>query len=604
MSSTKGRFYFTAEHAPSSLLTPEIERHGLLISDQQLPDLLALRARDANSPVSQELFTQSQDGTVARRLQTIGAIGFPMLRMSPDGHYLLVRTLVTGGPPASWNEYSGRFLRKQLWLEDATRHVRNKEPYFVFQYELIDPDSDTSQRLIDAPAGSVEIPTDAAWSADSKSVVVAGTYLPLDVASVQERRRRTAQRYVVEVNVPDGNLHVIANGAFKLRPWNGNRERLTLETSAEYSTVDVGGELVSFENKAGEWKRVKEADGRRDVGSAIRVFISEDANTPPRVVAERVADGQTTELLNLNPTFDRLQIGRVEAIRFTASGGRVVHAGLYWPRTKPPGKKYPLVIQTHGWNPRRFWASGPYPSGFAAQPLASCGIVVAQLEEDLSKLGTQAEVEEESADYEGVVKYLNGRGIVDTNRVGVIGFSRTSLGVKYALTHSAIHFAAATIADGTDMGYFQYVMFLNSLRAGSFDIEQFNGGVPFYGASTSWSRRSLDDNFQRVVTPVRLEAYSPVTLSLPWEWFVGLSRLHKPVELVYIPDGAHVLVKPWNRLASQQGNVDWFRFWLQDHEDPDPAKAEQYKRWRELRKLEVARDAERVKKTREPATAY
>ena len=29
-----------------------------------------------------------------------------------------------------------------------------------------------------------------------------------------------------------------------------------------------------------------------------------------------------------------------------------------------------------------------------------------------------------------------------------------------------------------------------------------------------------------------------------------------------------------------QGMVDWFRFWLQESEDPDPAKAEQYERWR------------------------
>jgi len=32
--------------------------------------------------------------------------------------------------------------------------------------------------------------------------------------------------------------------------------------------------------------------------------------------------------------------------------------------------------------------------------------------------------------------------------------------------------------------------------------------------------------------------------------------------------------------------VDWFRFWLKEEEDPDPGKAEQYARWRELRKLQ------------------
>jgi hypothetical protein len=78
---------------------------------------------------------------------------------------------------------------------------------------------------------------------------------------------------------------------------------------------------------------------------------------------------------------------------------------------------------------------------------------------------------------------------------------------------------------------------------------------------------------------------SPIFLGV-WEWFAGLSRLGKPVEVIYIPDGDHVLVKPRDRLTSQQGNVDWFCFWLQGHEDPDPAKAEQYVRWRELRKLQ------------------
>lgn len=33
-------------------------------------------------------------------------------------------------------------------------------------------------------------------------------------------------------------------------------------------------------------------------------------------------------------------------------------------------------------------------------------------------------------------------------------------------------------------------------------------------------------------------------------------------------------------------DLDWFRLWLQDYEDPDPAKAAQYMRWRELRKLQ------------------
>ena len=48
----------------------------------------------------------------------------------------------------------------------------------------------------------------------------------------------------------------------------------------------------------------------------------------------------------------------------------------------------------------------------------------------------------------------------------------------------------------------------------------------------------------------------------------------------------HVLTNPAVRMASQGGSVDWFRFWLKDDEDPNPAKAEQYARWRKLRELQ------------------
>ena len=42
------------------------------------------------------------------------------------------------------------------------------------------------------------------------------------------------------------------------------------------------------------------------------------------------------------------------------------------------------------------------------------------------------------------------------------------------------------------------------------------------------------------------------------------------------------------------GSAAWFRFWLQDYEDPDPAKAEQYARWRELRRMHEAIDKKAV----------
>ncbi len=68
--------------------------------------------------------------------------------------------------------------------------------------------------------------------------------------------------------------------------------------------------------------------------------------------------------------------------------------------------------------------------------------------------------------------------------------------------------------------------------------------------------------------------------------------------MVYLPEAEHVLVRPWERMVSQGGDVDWFDFWLNGHEDPDPAKAEQYARWRKLRKLQE----ENERKAASPST--
>jgi hypothetical protein len=59
------------------------------------------------------------------------------------------------------------------------------------------------------------------------------------------------------------------------------------------------------------------------------------------------------------------------------------------------------------------------------------------------------------------------------------------------------------------------------------------------------------------------------------------------VELVVLNTYEHVLTNPAVRIASQSGSVEWFRFWLQNYEDPDPTKAGQYNRWRELRRLQI-----------------
>ncbi len=230
---------------------------------------------------------------------------------------------------------------------------------------------------------------------------------------------------------------------------------------------------------------------------------------------------------------------------------------------------------------------GPFTTAFAAQALAGKGFFVLQDDgPDWHIWVTSKEAPRAMASYEGAIDYLDRRGLVDRNRVGITGFSRTYWYVTYTLTHSKYHFAAAALADGVDYSYFQYMAFSNVLPGMAGEFEQVYGGPPYGRSLSRWLKQSPAFLMDKIETPVRIQTLRPVSVLSDWPWYSGLSRLGKPVEMIYIPEGTHVLEKPWDRMISQQGNVDWFCFWLKGEEDPDPGKAEQYKRWRELRKLQ------------------
>lgn len=179
--------------------------------------------------------------------------------------------------------------------------------------------------------------------------------------------------------------------------------------------------------------------------------------------------------------------------------------------------------------------------------------------------------------YEGAIDYLDARGLIDRNKIGIIGFSRTVLHVVYTLTHSNYSFAAATLADGFDGGYMGYMLW------GGADYPAVNGGFPSGAAMQSWVRNSAGFNLENFRAPVRIEYYGRWGALGGWSLYSGLSLLEKPVDFLWLPFGAHLLVRPWDRMASQQGNVDWFRFWLQGYEDIGSEKRGQYIRWNGLR---------------------
>lgn len=494
------------------------------------------------------------------------------ISLSPGGKYVLFDVLVRKVPP-EWKGYEDPIIHAEAVAS------RNRGP-FSWLSQLLVADTATGQ-VRPIMNGTIDLTLGAsAWSPNGDSVAVSGAFLPLDVSDPAELQERKAHSFVIEVNLPNCNFTKISDRQLIVANWSPETNELSLRPPQRNRERGL-----LFYRKVG--KTWAQEPGRKEQKSQTspEVTLEQGINSPPEIFVSDPAHQKKELFWELNPQFRDLQFGKVERVTWLAKDGHEVEGGLYYPPDYKDGTRYPVVLQTHGFSKEQFWINGPWNSAFAAQPLAARDILVLQIGSatekgsDARAWRTPAEAPRQMAAYEGAIDYLDGRKLIDRDRVGIIGFSRTVYSVEYTLTHSSYRFAAATAADGFDGGYVQYLVNPYSKR----DWMTVNGGDPFGTTLSLWLERSPSFTVDRVRTPVRLEGYGDISAVLgSWEWYAKLVMLDRPVDLIYIPDGTHLLVKPWERMTSQQGNVDWFCFWLKGEVDTAPEKREQYERWEKM----------------------
>lgn len=182
------------------------------------------------------------------------------------------------------------------------------------------------------------------------------------------------------------------------------------------------------------------------------------------------------------------------------------------------------------------------------------------------KHGQLQEAETAIAIYRSAIETLSRKGLIDSKRVGIVGFSHTCFYVKWALAHEPGLFAAASVEEGEDGGYLQYMTGLNDYV----DVDSLYGGAPFGPNLKTWISLSPGFNLDRLRTPLLIVvSHSSLVLS-DWEWFQGLRDLGKLVHMVVLDDRAHdghMLEEPWDQLVSSGQNVEWFDHWLNGTED-------------------------------------
>ena len=457
------------------------------------------------------------------------------------------------------------------------------------EYVLIDLATGKTRSVTHAPTGNTAGWAGlslAEWSADGQSVVLSNTFLAIETQPESDERRRPCvavadiatahvacvERRKEQTESNDEESWRVDGAHFVM----GNSRRLIVQHSAQ-------GLMGYVRLDDGSWRAdatAAESDPRK---FSIDVSVHESLNQPPLLIAANKKTKKSRIIWDPNPQLGGIQLGEVSVFQWKDKSGRDWRGGLYKPPDYVNGRRYPLVIQTHGFDEQDFQPSGVFPTAFAAQELAAAGFLVLQVE-DCPVRATPGEGPCQVAGYEAAVDQLAADGSVDPQRVGIIGFSRTCYYVLESLTTSTLHFQAASITDGVDEGYLQYLTNLDNGGNGiAKEAEAMIGARPFGAGLQEWLKQSPGFNMDRVTTPLQVVALGRRSLLGMWEPYAVLRYLNRPVDLIVVDSDEHVLTNPAAREVSQGGTVDWFRYWLQDYVDANPAKYEQYVRWKTMR---------------------
>src|ERR1051325_8671962 len=91
------------------------------------------------------------------------------------------------------------------------------------------------------------------------------------------------------------------------------------------------------------------------VAPRLVFVVTQDANPPPRLATLDSRARVTRVVFDPNPgLLERRRFGRADVFHWTSKAGRMFAGGLYYPLDYGSGRRYPLVLQTHGYDSTAF----------------------------------------------------------------------------------------------------------------------------------------------------------------------------------------------------------------------------------------------------------
>lgn len=443
------------------------------------------------------------------------------------------------------------------------------ERWAIFKYYVVANISGEGAHVLNTAPISVEENLGSAYWIDNDRILISG--VAVDTAEMKAAKEAVYHTATRKYHHVKDNLNdiVLLNNSLTL----GSRGEAVGEGRCNKTLYGDNDEFTSEDSCYVDNNKFK-----------VRVYTGEKYNKMPDIWVKDLINGTSMRLLELNPQLNNVAMGDVRLFNWSDDSGRDWRGGLVYPPGYKAGRKYPLVVQTYGFDPNTYLMDGAYfaTAPYAAQAIASRGIIVLQMPSvKFDKIAEEHPILARGV--KSAIANLQNLGVIDEKKIGLVGYSALGSFVFNSIIFPDYELAAAVIADALSPSPGGYASTFSSPPPGMLTQELLAcNSLPWGDTQGEWLKRNPYFHIDRMNTPLLLKEYTPV-ISQWWDVYTGLKRLKKPVDFYMYTRGGHPPLHMATITEAQEQVRDWFDFWLNGKENGDEGRKEEYAIWRGIR---------------------
>lgn len=305
------------------------------------------------------------------------------------------------------------------------------------------------------------------------------------------------------------------------------------------------------------------------------IFVLQNSTTAPEAYITSLEKIEPKRISYLNQVYADLPTPSTEVIQWNSKDDLKIEGLVTYPLGYQEGKKYPLLVEIHG-GPMGFFnedfignAYNIYPRAtfaelgfiiFRPNPRGSCGYGIDFRNALIEDLG--------GGDWNDVVtgiEALDQRGIIDKERMGIMGWSYGGYMTAWAIGHTHIFKAASAGGSYCDLVSF------DGTTDSTYILKDYLRGT-FFDKESLYRRMSPIYYMRDVTTPCLIQhgvLDQRVPVSQAYELYHALHGQGKTVTLQLFPTMHHFPTTPKTTQEAMKANLDWFIKYLQN---TDPEK--------------------------------